>query len=359
MKAVKFDKSHSKEFVTDLRQAVETYFKENNISRYGNANMVFKSIVMLSLFFVPYGFIVSGTIVNPWALWSLWLVMGVGLAGIGLSIMHDGNHGAYSKYKWVNRLMGLTLNMVGGSAKNWKIQHNRMHHTYTNVHEMDPDISPLPILRFSPKAPYYSFHKYQYIYAWFFYGLLSFSWATVKEFIQLGQFKRNGLIKGKEYPMLMAEMVFWKIVYYAYLLVIPMTVLDISFGFWFLCFFSMHFVAGLILATIFQTAHVMPECDYPTPNEEGTIENSWAIHQLQTTSNYNSNRFFSWYVGGLNYQVEHHLFPTICHVHYRDLSKIVKQKAKEHNLPYYAQDNYFKAVWEHGKMLHQLGKKAA
>lgn len=358
MKAVKFDKNHSKEFVTDLRQEVEKYFKQNNISRYGNFNMVVKTFVMLGLFFGPYAAIVSGVAGTSWIYWLMWVIMGVGLAGIGMSIMHDGNHGSYSSNKHINNLMGLTLNMVGGSAKNWKIQHNRMHHTYTNVHEMDPDISPMPMLRFSPNAKHYDFHKYQYIYAWFFYGLLSFSWATIKEFVQLGKFKKDGLIKKEEYGWLMAEMVLWKVIYYAYLLVVPMLVLDISFGFWFLCFFSMHFVAGLILSTIFQTAHIMPECDYPEPNKEGTIENNWAIHQLQTTSNYNSNRLFSWYVGGLNYQVEHHLFPTICHVHYRALSKIVQEQAKKHQLPYYTQDSYMVAVWEHGKMLYQLGRAA-
>jgi linoleoyl-CoA desaturase len=313
---------------------------------------------MLSLFFVPYGFIVSGIVTNAWAFWGLWLIMGTGLAGIGMSIMHDGNHGSYSNSKFINRVMGMTLNMVGGSAKNWKIQHNRLHHTFTNVHDMDPDISPLPILRFSPKAPHFKFHRFQHLYAWLLYGLLSFSWATIKEFTQLSKFKKDGFIKPEEYGWLMAEMVLWKVVYYAYLLVVPMLFLEISFGFWFVCFFSMHFVAGLILATIFQTAHVMPDCEYPEANEEGTIENNWAIHQLQTTTNYHSNRLFSWYVGGLNFQIEHHLFPTICHVHYRVLSKIVKKKAKEHNLPYYTQDSYFSAVWAHGKMLHKLGQVA-
>ena len=168
MKAVKFDKNHSKEFVTDLRQEVEKYFKQNNISRYGNLNMAFKTIVMLGLFFGPYAAIVSGVAGTSWMYWLMWIIMGVGLAGIGMSIMHDGNHGSYSSNKHINNLMGLTLNMVGGSAKNWKIQHNRMHHTYTNVHDMDPDISPMPMLRFSPSAKHYGIHKYQHIYAWFF-----------------------------------------------------------------------------------------------------------------------------------------------------------------------------------------------
>ena len=108
------------------------------------------------------------------------------------------------------------------------------------------------------------------------------------------------------------------------MLVLPMTILEISFSYWFICFFSMHFVAGIILSTIFQTAHVMPECEYPEPNEEGTIENNWAIHQLQVTTNYKSSKLLSWYIGGLDYQIEHHLFPNICHIHYRAISNCGK-----------------------------------
>ena len=119
MKAVKFDKNHSKEFITDLRKEVEEYFKKNNLSRYGNLNMAVKTIVMLGLFFGPHAIIVSGIAGTSWLFWSMWLIMGVGLAGIGMGIMHDGNHGSYSSSKFINNLMGLTLNLVGGSAKNW------------------------------------------------------------------------------------------------------------------------------------------------------------------------------------------------------------------------------------------------
>ena len=359
MEKIKFDKNYSTEFIVSLRREVHKYFEDNNISRFGSLNMFFKTFVMLSLFFTPYFLIISGKFSFGFELWFLWIIMGVGLAGIGLSIMHDGNHGAYSKYNIINKIMGMTLNMVGGSSKNWKIQHNRMHHTFTNVHEMDPDISPLPMLRFSPKAKLYWFHKYQFLYAWFFYGLMTFSWATIKEFLQLGYFKKNKLIKKESYWPLMLEMIFWKIFYYLYLLVIPMMIIkNLTFGQWFLCFFSMHFVAGIILATIFQTAHVMPECEYPEPNKNGSIENDWAIHQLQTTSNYApKSRFFSWFVGGLNYQIEHHLFPNICHVHYRDISRIVKRKAKEYDVPYYCEKNYATAIIQHGKMLYKLGRK--
>lgn len=356
MKAAKFNNSHSKEFLLDLRQSIDDYFKNHQKNRFGNTNMVVKTIFMFSIYFIPYFFIASNLVSNPFVYWLLWVLMGVGTAGIGLSVMHDANHGAYSKNKAVNRLLGLSLNLLGGSAKNWKIQHNRLHHTYTNVHEMDPDINPIGLLRFSPKAQLKKIHKYQHIYAWLLYGLMTFSWATTKEFKQLNDFLSEKIINKKEHKSLMTEMVIWKVIYYAYLFVIPYFIGDVSFGFWLVCFMSMHFVAGLMLATIFQTAHVMPDCEFPVV-ENGTIENNWAIHQLETTSNYApKSKFFSWFVGGLNFQIEHHLFPNICHVHYKGISDIVKQKSQEHGLPYYTYKTYFQAIGEHTKMLKQLGK---
>ena len=356
MKVAKFDNTHSKEFLVDLRSSIDDYFKKHNKTRFGNANMVFKTVFMFTIYFVPYFLIVSNLVSSSLVYWLLWVLMGIGTAGIGLSVMHDANHGAYSKNKLVNRLLGISLNLLGGSAKNWKIQHNRLHHTYTNIHDMDPDISPMGLLRFSPKAELKKIHKYQYIYAWLLYGLMTFSWATTKEFKQLNDFLKHKVIGKKEYRSLMIEMVAWKVIYYAYIFVIPFFLGNISFWFWVLCFMSMHYVAGLILSTIFQTAHVMPDCDYPEV-KKGTIENNWAIHQLETTSNYApKSKLFSWFVGGLNFQIEHHLFPNVCHVHYKALSKIVKRKSEEHDLPYYTYKSYFKALSEHTKMLKQLGK---
>lgn len=139
---------------------------------------------MLSLYFVPYFLMISGTINQPY-IWSMWVLMGFGMAGIGMSIMHDGNHNGYSKNKIINKIMGITLQMIGGTDKIWKIQHNKLHHKYTNIHEHDPDVSPIKLLRFSPDAPYKKIYRFQFIYAWFLYGLMTFSFATIKEFKQL------------------------------------------------------------------------------------------------------------------------------------------------------------------------------
>lgn len=120
----------------------------------------------------------------------------------------------------------------------------------------------------------------------------------------------------------------------------------------------LQFVQGFILTIVFQPAHVMPTSEYPIPDSEGNIENSWAIHQLLTTSDFSpESKIFSWYIGGLNYQVEHHLFPNICHVHYSKIAEIVKKTAREYGLPYHVQSNFLMALINHGKMLRDLGQK--
>lgn len=355
----KYNKTALATFYPTLRSRVNDYFSENNISRNANAAMVTKTIVLLLVYLVPLGFLYFGEISSKWLVFGLWCVMGFGMAGIGMAVMHDANHGAYSRNPKVNNLIGYLLNMVGGNADFWKIQHNVLHHTYTNVHGADEDIDTPPFLRFSPQVERKWIHRYQHWYALFFYGFLTIPWITSKELQQLNDYKKKGLIPaGRPFRNLLIRSVVWKIGYYAYLLVLPMLLTPVSPWFTLLCFLTMHYIASFLLGMIFQTAHVMPDCAFPEPDETGTMENNWAVHQLYTTTNYApKSRFFAWYVGGLNFQVEHHLFPNICHVHYKRISAIVKQTAQEYGLPYHSQRNFLDAVREHLLMLRTLGRQ--
>ena len=179
------------QFFATLNQRVNQYFKSNNISKHANWAMVVKTIFMLSLYFVPYALLLSGILHGTIGLLSGAFLMGLGMAGIGLSIMHDANHGAYSAKPWVNNLLGFTLNLVGGNAFNWKVQHNVLHHTFTNVHEVDEDISPRGVLRMAPGSPWKPMHRFQHLYAWFFYGLLTFVWIVFKDFGRLIKYQRE------------------------------------------------------------------------------------------------------------------------------------------------------------------------
>ncbi|MFZ6010836.1 MAG: fatty acid desaturase family protein [Bacteroidota bacterium] len=348
------------DFFSTLNQRVNEYFKSKNISRYANGEMKIKTIFMYTLYFAPYILMLTGVVSNLWGMFALCLVMGVGIAGIGLSVMHDANHGGYSNKSWVNNLLGYSLNLVGGNAFNWKVQHNVLHHTYTNVHDVDEDISPRGILRMCPHGEWKSFHRFQHLYAWFFYGLMTLVWVLVKDFMRIIKYQKDGLVK-KQRADIRTEwtiLILTKMAYVGYIFILPAVLLPLAWWQIVIGFVVMHYVAGFILAIIFQPAHVIDGTEYPLPDQEGKMENSWAVHQLLTTTNFaNKNQLLSWYVGGLNFQVEHHLFPNICHVHYRKISNIVRQTAEEFGLPYKSEPTFIGALVSHARLLKQLGVK--
>ena len=174
-----------RDFVAILNKRVSNYFKANNIAKHANSEMVIKTIFMFLLYLTPYVLILTGTVTSVVGLVAMVVLMGLGSAGIGLSVMHDANHGAYAKKTWVNNLIGYSMNLLGATAYNWKLQHNVLHHTYTNVHEEDEDISPRGALRLTPHSDWKKMHKYQFIYAWFLYGLLTIVWLMFKDFSRL------------------------------------------------------------------------------------------------------------------------------------------------------------------------------
>lgn len=357
--AIKFSSARA-DFFSTLNQRVNEYFKSNNISRYANTQMKVKTVFMFTLYSAPYFLMITSTVTNGWGMLALCIAMGLGVAGIGLAVMHDANHGAYSNKSWINNAIGYSLNVMGAGAFNWKVQHNVLHHTYTNIHEVDEDISPRGILRMTPYSDWKFIHQFQHFYAWFLYGLMTLVWVVAKDFVRLVKYQKDGLVKKqkaditKEWTILIAT----KLFYIGYIVVLPLAILDIAWYQWLIGFITMHYLAGFILAIIFQPAHVIDGTEYPLPDEEGKMDNSWAIHQLYTTTNFaNKSTFFSWYVGGLNFQVEHHLFPNVCHVHYKQLSKIVQATTKEFGLPYKSEPRFIDAIVGHAKLLKELGKR--
>ena len=204
--AIKFSRTDSKEFFKTLNKRVNTYFKENNISKNGNWKIWFKTIIMFSLLLTPY-ILISIVTLPSWIQVLLSVIMGIGLAGIGMNVMHDGNHGSFSKKKWINRLMGGSIYLLAGNRYNWQVQHNVLHHTYTNIDEADDDLNAPFFLRFSPHAKHYWVHQFQHIYIWFFYSISTISWITSKDFVRLKRYKNMGFFdKKNEYEKTLAAM---------------------------------------------------------------------------------------------------------------------------------------------------------
>ncbi|MFN8342882.1 MAG: acyl-CoA desaturase [Cyclobacteriaceae bacterium] len=350
----------NRDFVQVLNKRVGDYFRVNRISRHADAEMVTKTVCMFAAYWGPYALILTGVVSSWWALLLALAVMSLGLAGIGLSVMHDANHQAYSGKRWINNLLGYSLNLVGANSFNWRIQHNVLHHSYTNVQDADEDIDSRGILRLTPHTAWKRIHRYQYLYAWFLYGLMTLVWMFFKDFVRIIHYTRTGIARAQK-ANLTAEWVILigtKLVYVCYIFVVPLLLTDLTWWQIALGIVIMHYVAGFILAIVFQPAHVIEGTEFPLPDETQTLPDNWAVHQLHTTNNFgNKSRWFSWYVGGLNFQIEHHLFPNICHVHYRKIAGIVQATASEFGLPYKSSRTFIEALAGHTRLLRQLGMR--
>lgn len=343
-------------FAQSLKTKVDQYFSEKQIKKTGNLELYLKTAILIPAALLIYVLLLTVNIPGGVQLLLAGL-LGAILASIGFNVMHDACHGSYSQRKWVNELLGLSLNALGGNAFIWKFKHNILHHTYTNVDGMDDDIAKSPLMRHCRSQKWVPAHRYQHIYVVLVYAISSFAWVFIMDF--------NKYLKQKVYTTPLQKMslqdhlIFWlsKVLYLIFYVAIPVYL--VGWGPWALGFTAMHLVMGLTLALVFQLAHVVEHTEFEAAHGEVTqIENAWAEHQVRTTANFApDNLFVNWFVGGLNYQVEHHLFPRISHVHYPALSKIVQETCQEHGLPYHTYPTMTASMISHFRMMKALGEK--
>ncbi|HRZ43381.1 MAG TPA: acyl-CoA desaturase [Bacteroidales bacterium] len=355
---ITFNQHLDAEFTHALKGRADAYFRDNGISRYGNRIMHLKSAAMLAMYILPFVGIVAGGF-PVWLCMVMYAIMGVGLAGIGMSVMHDANHYAYSDNPEVNRIMGMMIFILGADAYNWKIKHNKLHHVYTNIYGSDEDINSRAILRFAYAAPLRRYHRYQHIYGWFLYALMSIS-MVVGDVRKRKEYRERGVTNISQHIfdrsmrwLILSKILYFGIIFGFPLLFSPLTWYQVVLG-----FLLMHLVSGVIMSLIFQMAHVVDGPEQTLPDAERHVERSMVLHQLRSAADFSkSNRLITWYVGGLNYQVEHHLFPRVCHVHYPALSAIVEATTREFGMPYYVYNTFGEAFRSHYRTLKRLGRE--
>jgi linoleoyl-CoA desaturase len=342
-------------FFQSLRLAVDNYFKVNGLKKTGNWRLYTKTLILIP---AALGIYISVLVFQLPVVLSLFLcaVLGLLLASIGFNVMHDACHGSYSSRPWVNTMLGLTLNALGGNAFFWKQKHNILHHTYTNIEGADDDIAQSKYLRQSPTQQWMPIHKYQHIYLTLAYALMLFMWVGVSDFKRY--FTRR--IHNTPLPPMNRQehITFWisKVLYIIFYILIPVLVMGPVA--WMIGYLIMGITSGIALAYVFQLAHAVegPEFDFVAKDDK-IIEMEWAIHQIKTTANFAPhNKLITWLVGGLNFQVEHHLFPRISHIHYPALSKIVEQHCHKYHLPYHCFPSLALAVTSHVRTMKQLGQ---
>jgi linoleoyl-CoA desaturase len=343
-------------FYNTLRKNVDQYFVQNKIKKSGNWELYTKTLVLIPAAVLIY--ILLLTVTFPvWAALSLCALLGFVLASIGFNVMHDACHGSYSSKKWVNELLALTLNALGGNSFIWKFKHNIIHHTYTNVDGIDDDIAKSPIMRQCSTQQWVPAHRFQHIYVVLVYAISSMAWVAIMDFNKY--FKQKVATTPMQKMSTGDHIVFWlsKILYAIFYIVIPISI--VGAGPWAIGYVCMEVTLGLTLALVFQLAHVVEHAEFETAGvEPKLIENEWAVHQVLTTANFAPrNKFINWYVGGLNFQIEHHLFPRISHVHYPAISKIVKETCESFDLPYNSYPTMSQSIASHFRMMKKLGEK--
>ncbi len=344
-------------FYTALKAKVDNYFRENNLRKTGNWKLYSKTLILVPSAIAIY--IILLTVSMP-ALLAVTLASLLGFIGasIGFNLMHDACHGSYSSKKWVNELVGYSLNALGGNAFIWKFKHNIIHHTYTNVDGVDDDIAKSPLMRQCASQKWVPAHRFQHIYVVLVYAISSFAWVFIMDFNKY--FSKRVYTTPLQKMSMREHLVFWasKLLYILFYIVIPVSV--VGWGAWAIGFAAMHVTLGLSLALVFQLAHVVEHVEFEATMgmDQLLIENEWAIHQVKTTANFAPDSFFvNWYVGGLNYQVEHHLFPRISHIHYPAISKLVQETCMEFGLPYHTFPTMRQSMVSHFRMMKELGKR--
>lgn len=352
-----FSKSDNVEFVKTLNQRVNAFFTANNISKTADSKMYTKTLVTFGFYVAIYLTILFSGVTNLFLVFTLWAMLGIGQALVGMCVMHDKVHGSYTRSKLTNLLLEIPIISIGVESIIWNIEHNFMHHNYTNVEGLDQDIHPRVIFRFSKNQPKKWFHRFQHIYATFFYGLLIIEWMSVKDYIKVLKYRKMNFFKTNARALQVALIItIKKSIFYLIFLGIPLWILPFSSFQIIGMFLTMLVVAGIVMTIVFQTAHVVPNADFLEQDNAGENE-SWHMHQLRTTSNFAiGNKLVTYLTGGLNHQIEHHLFPGVCHTHYPELAKIVKSTADEYEMPYHSYASLGEAISKHYALLKSLGK---
>ncbi|MEN9598878.1 MAG: hypothetical protein RL596_1189 [Bacteroidota bacterium] len=339
----------------ELKKRVQAYFDEKGINATGTSKLFTKAITMVVAFILVYLHLVIFTPIWYIAVFEC-VILGGLIAGIGFNVMHDGSHGSFSTNKWVNRFAASSISLLGANHFMWNMKHNMIHHSFTNVDGVDDDIEIGILMRMAPTQRKYKAHKFQHLYFWVLYMLLYIFWIFFADYKKYFTQKIGNVPLKK---MKLADHIeFWgvKVYHAAVFIIIP--IVTVGWLSWLIGFVIACVVAGFVLSIVFQLAHTVEHTEFPLADvDTNKLPDEFAAHQIKTTANFaTKNKLVSWLVGGLNFQIEHHLFPKISHVHYPAISEIVRAICMEYQLQYIEYPTMRKAVAAHVRFLREMGR---
>lgn len=341
-------------FEQTVRKRVNAYFSKHKLQRYATGKVHVKTLMLFGSYLGLYLILVFCPWIPAPLAWMGWGIMGILLGLLGMNVLHDKVHGSYSEHRWVKVLLEIPILFIGAESRIWHIEHDLIHHNYTNIDGIDQDINPRYFFRFSPTQKKRWFHRFQAYYAPLLYGLLLFEWLTIKDFLKVLQYRRQGWLSAKEAPLLFLHLFLKKTFFHLVFLGIPLyfglSGLEVL-----LKYMLMLTVGGMFMTLVFQLAHVTNNVQFGVEQHASTQQN-WHLFQLETTHNFAvKSTWLTSMLGGLNHQIEHHLFPDISHVHYEKIAPLVKETAEAFGYPYHCYETLFEAVTNHFRYLNRMG----
>ncbi len=340
-------------FYIELKRRVDLYMVDKGRRERDLPQMYLKSAIILTAFASSYVLLVFASSTG-WLALPIATVLALSVAMIGFNIMHDGGHHAYSDRSWVNKLAAWSLDMVGGSSYFWHWKHVVIHHNYTNIHTYDTDIDLGALGRMAPNSKRLRVHALQHWYFWFLYGVLVVKWNLYDDFRvairgRIGEHRYRPL-RGSE----LAVFVVGKVLFFAIAFGVPLMFHSAGVVVMFYLFVAS--ITGIVMSVVFQLAHTVEEASFPQPGASGVMEKPWAVHQVETTVDFaRKSTLAFWLLGGLNFQIEHHLFPRICHINYPLIAPIVEETCRDFGIEYKVHDSFWQGVASHFRWLRRLG----
>ena len=344
----------SSDFQIELRRRIDEFFQSTGRRQRDCPQMYVKTAILLVLFAAFYAVLVF-VAQTWWQALPLAILLGLVTGAIGFNVQHDGSHHAYSNYDWVNKVMAMTLDVIGGSSYHWYWKHLVYHHTYVNITGHDTDITLGAIGRLTPHQKRFWFHRWQHFYLWPLYGLQAINWHLEGDFrdVITGRIGEHRVPRPKGWNLVI--FLAGKVIFFALAFAIPLLLHSV----WVVGLFYTvaALVLGMVLSVVFQLAHCVEQAEFPLPQpESGRIETAWAIHQVETTVDFaRRSRVAAWLLGGLNFQIEHHLFPRICHVNYPAISKLVERTCREFGVKYNEHASFRAGLVSHFRWLRRMG----
>jgi linoleoyl-CoA desaturase len=337
-----------------LRRRLDRFFADRNISPKADPTMWVKIAVGLAVLGGSWMAIYAFK-PDSWRFVALYVLGGLAQTFLLLNIAHDSNHNAISSVPFINKTLNYAFDVCGINSYMWRILHHRGHHSCINLHGEDDALTGRGIFRFTPHEPRARWHRFQHIYALFFYAMFYLDYVFVRDF-EAFFFPTHDYLKRTRHPVREYVTLFaGKAFYLTYMLILPVMVLGRSPWLVAGAFVLVHLIVGLSVSLVFQTTHTIDSTHFPLSRNE--FDNS-VYHIFATTADYaTSNPVVGWLAGGLNHHIAHHLCPFVCHTHYAPLTRIVQETAEEFGVPYRQHPTMTRAIWHHLILLKQLGNE--